>query len=41
MRRLAALLVLASLLCACGSRGSLYLPPAATDDTAVEKPKKK
>jgi predicted small lipoprotein YifL len=41
MRRLTALLVLAATLCACGSRGSLYLPPPETDDTAVAKPKRR
>ncbi|MGH8683584.1 MAG: LPS translocon maturation chaperone LptM [Burkholderiales bacterium] len=42
MRRLAALLVLAAMLCACGSRGSLYLPPPESDDDAsVAKPKRR
>jgi len=41
MRRLAALLVLAATLCACGSRGSLYLPPAESDDASVAKPKRR
>jgi predicted small lipoprotein YifL len=41
MRRLTALLVLAAMLCACGSRGSLYLPPPETDDASVAKPKRR
>jgi predicted small lipoprotein YifL len=41
MRRLVALCLLAVTLCACGSRGSLYLPPPDTDDTAVTKPKRR
>jgi predicted small lipoprotein YifL len=40
MHRLAALVLLVATLCACGSRGALYLPPPDTDDTAVEKPKR-
>jgi predicted small lipoprotein YifL len=29
------------MLCACGSRGSLYLPPPETDDASVAKPKRR
>jgi len=29
MRRLAALLLLAAVICACGTKGALYLPPPA------------
>jgi len=32
MRRLAALLLLAAVLCACGTKGALYLPPADAQD---------
>ncbi|HLB14698.1 MAG TPA: lipoprotein [Burkholderiales bacterium] len=41
MRRLAALLVLVATLCACGSRGSLYLPPPESDDVSAPKPKRR
>ena len=41
MRRLTVLLVLAATLCACGSRGSLYLPPPESDDASVAKPKRR
>ncbi len=42
MRRLAALLVLAAVLCACGSRGALYLPPPEPEeDISVPKSKRK
>ena len=41
MRRFTALLVLAATLCACGSRGSLYLPPPETDDASVAKSKRR
>jgi predicted small lipoprotein YifL len=42
VRRLIALLLLVAALCACGSRGSLYLPPPETgDDVSVPKSKRK
>ncbi len=41
MRRVAALVLLAATLCACGSRGSLYLPPPETDESVVTKPKRR
>jgi predicted small lipoprotein YifL len=42
MRRLITLLALVAVLCACGSRGGLYLPPPATDDdVSVPKSKRK
>jgi predicted small lipoprotein YifL len=40
MHRFAALVVLVATLCACGSRGALYLAPPETDETAVTKPKR-
>jgi predicted small lipoprotein YifL len=41
MRRITALVLLAVTLCACGSRGALYLPPPETDETSVTKPKRR
>jgi predicted small lipoprotein YifL len=42
MHRLVALLVLAAVVCACGSRGALYLPPPQPDDdVSVPKSKRK
>jgi len=41
MLRLTVLLVLAATLCACGSRGALYLPPPDSDDASVAKPKRR
>jgi predicted small lipoprotein YifL len=41
VRRLTVLLVLVAALCACGSRGSLYLPPPESDDASVAKPKRR
>jgi predicted small lipoprotein YifL len=42
VRRLIAIMLLVAALCACGSRGALYLPPPATDDdVSVPKSKRK
>jgi predicted small lipoprotein YifL len=41
MRRLIALLLLAAALGACGSRGSLYLPPPPGTEDDVSAPKAK